>query len=129
MKKRLICLVLVVLFCLSFNATASAATDVGVITPRGAVNLTSDLTLVSGSTYRAWASATAFAPEDITVGFTLYKFYIASYVYVTSARASGYGTYFIAQKTLSLSPGVYKLYAWYVGETQNDAQIKYYYVP
>ena len=125
MKKRLICLTLVLLLCLSFSGTAFAATD-GEIVPRAAVGLSSGLTHVSGSTYRPWASATAFLPENVTVGFTLYKYVNGSYTYVTSGSASDHGTYVIARKTKTLSSGYYKLYAWYIGETQSGATNKYY---
>ena len=125
MKKRLICLTLILLLCLSFSGTAFAAEDVEVV-PLGAVGLSSGLTHVSGSTYRAWASATALLPENVTVGFTLYKFINGSYTYVTSGSASDYGTYVKAQRTLTLSSGSYKLYAWYVGATQSGSSNKYY---
>lgn len=125
MKRRLICLTLILLLCLSFTGTTFAATDEEIV-PRGAVGLSSGLTHVSGSTYRAWASATASLPENVTVGFTLYKFVNGSYTYVTSGSASDYGTYVKAQRTLTLSSGSYKLYAWYTGKTQSDGINKYY---
>ena len=125
MKKRLICLTLVLLLCLSFSGTAFAATDEEIV-PCSMVGLSSGLTHVSGSTYRAWAGATASLPENVTVGFTLYKYTNGSYTYVTSGRASTYGTYVKAQRTVTLSSGYYKLYAWYIGETQSDGINKYY---
>ncbi len=125
MKKRLICLTLVLLLCLSFTGTAFAATDEKIAT-RAMVGLSSGLTHVSGTTYRPWASATASLPENVTVGFTLYKYVNGSYTYVTSGSASDYGTYVIARRTVTLSPGYYKLYAWYIGETQSDGTNKYY---
>lgn len=125
MKRRLICLAMVLMFCLSFCGTAFAAADADIV-PCGAVGLSSGLTYVSGTTYKPWASATAALPENMTVGFTLYKMVDGSYTYVTSGSASTNGTYVIAQKTITLSPGSYKLYAWYTGETQSDGINKYY---
>ena len=125
MKRRLICLTLILLLCLSFSGTAFAATDEEIV-PRSMVGLSSGLTHVSGSTYRPWASATALLPENVTVGFTLYKYVNGSYRYVTSGRSSTNGTYVKAQRTLTLSSGSYKLYAWYIGETQSDGTNKYY---
>lgn len=123
MKRRFICFVVVFLLCLSFWGTAFAA---GEITPMAAVGLSSGLTHVSGSTYKPWASATAFLPEDVAVGFTLYRMVDGSYTYVTSGSADSNGTYVIAQKNITLSTGSYKLYAWYTGETQSGSSNKYY---
>ncbi|MGE5494654.1 MAG: hypothetical protein ACM3S4_05075 [Burkholderiales bacterium] len=125
MKRRFICLALVLMFCLSLSGTALAASDTGVA-PNAAVGLSSGLSHVSGTTYRVWASATALLPEDVTVGFTLYKLVNGTYTYVTSGSASAYGTYVIAQKNVTLSSGSYKLYAWYIGQTQSDGTNKYY---
>jgi len=96
------------------------------IAPNAAVGLSSGLTLVSGSTYRVWASATAFLPEDVTVGFTLYRVLNGLYIYVTSGSARKYGIYAKAERTVTLSPGSYRLYAWYIGETQSDGINAYY---
>lgn len=125
MKKRFICLVLILMLCLSFSGTAFAASDTEIM-PRAAVGLSSGLTHVSGSTYKPWASATAYLPEDVTVGFTLYKKVDGSYTYVTSGSASKDGTSVKAEKTVTLSSGSYKLYAWYRGETQSGGTNKYY---
>ena len=125
MKKHFICLALVLILCLSLGGTAFAAADTGIV-PLATVGLSSGLTHVSGSTYRPWASATTLLPEDITVGFTLYKLVDGSYTYVTSGSANTYGTYIKAQKTVTLSSGSYKLYAWYTGETQSGGTNKYY---
>lgn len=125
MKRRLICLTLILLLCLSFSGTAFATSE-GDIIPLGAVGLSSGLTHLSGSTYRPWVSATASLPENVKVGFTLYKYVNGSYTYVTSGSASNYGTYVIARRSVTLSSGYYKLYAWYIGETQSDGTNKYY---
>ncbi len=125
MKKRLMCFVLIVILCLSFSGTAIAAEKVEIV-PFGAVGLSSGLTNVSGNSYRAWASATAALPEDIKVGFTLYKIVNGSEVYVTSGSASANSTFVKAEKTVTLSSGSYKLYAWYIGKTQSDGVNKYY---
>jgi len=125
MKRRIICLTLIFILCLSFTGTAFAATE-GVIVPNGAVGFSSGLTQVSGSSYRPWASASPVLSEDVTVGFTLYKSVGGSWTYVTSGNSSGYGTLVKAQTTVTLSAGSYKLYAWYTGETQSDGVNKYY---
>lgn len=124
MKRRLLSLLLVLALCMSFSGTAFAA---GEITPMSAVGLSSGLSHASGTTYKPWASATALLPESVTVGFTLYKSVGGAYTYVTSGSASVVnGTYVIAQKTVTLGSGSYKLYAWYIGETQSGSTNKYY---
>lgn len=125
MKKRLVCLVLIVVLCLSFGGTALAAEKIEII-PYGAVGLSSGLTHVSGTSYRPWASATAVLPENITVGFTLYKIVNGSEVFVTSGSASANSTFVKSEKTVTLSSGSYKLYAWYIGQTQSDGVWKTY---
>jgi ABC-type sugar transport system substrate-binding protein len=125
MKKRFVCLVLVLIFCLLFSGTAFAA-KTGEVTPMSTVGLSSGLTHISGTSYRPWASATAALPEDVTVGFTLYKLVNGSYTSVTSGSASANGTYVLAKKTATLSSGSYKLYSWYIGETQSGSSNKYY---
>ena len=126
MKKRFLCFALVFLFCLSFGSTALAASQDEIV-PYGAIGLSSGLTHISGSTYKPWASGTAAIYEDFTVGFTLYKNVDGDYVYVTSASKSVVnGNFAKAEKTVTLSPGQYKLYAWYIGETQSDGVNKYY---
>jgi len=66
MKKCFCVLVLILIFCLFMSDTSVVATN-SEIAQNAAVGLSSGLTLVSGSTYRVWASATAFLPEDVTV--------------------------------------------------------------
>jgi len=125
MRKCFCVLVLILIFCLSVGYTSVVAKDAE-IAPNAAVGLSSGLTLVSGSTYRVWASATAFLPEDVTVGFTFYRIVNGSYIYVTSGSSRRYGTYVKAERTVILNPGSYRLYAWYIGETQSDGINKYY---
>lgn len=130
MKKRIISLTLALLMCLCVNGTVMAQTNanesLGTIGVKSVNGLFSDLSKINGYTnrYTAWASVTSGLAEQITVGFALYRIVNNMKIYITSASSNGYGTYFFASKTVTLSAGTYKLYAYYEGETQSDSSIK-----
>lgn len=122
MKKSLsICLVM--LMCLFICTTALAASERN-ITPQGIIGLSCGMPKVSGNQYNPWASATAGLPEQITVGFSLYRVAGGSEVYVTSASKSANSNYVEAEDYVTLSAGTYKMYSYYVGETKSDNSTK-----
>lgn len=128
MKKRLSCLVLVVMYMLAFSGHALAASG-NAIVPCGIVGLTSGLPKVAGTTntYEPWVGALAALPEDLRAGFELYRIENGEEVYITSKSVSEDNTTYIkAEQRVILSPGEYKLYAWYIGETQSDGEWKTY---
>lgn len=130
MKKRLLAFAMVLAICLSIAGTALAEPKLQlVITPRSAVVFSSGISHVSGSNYTVWASAGPVLPEQVTVGFSLYKVVGSVQSFITSDSASGYGYYVYADKTVSLSAGRYKLNAWYIGETESGSSAGYYNVP
>ena len=119
--KRTMAICLTLLICLSVCATAFAV-EQPPIQPKGVIGLSSGLPKVAGTTrqYNPWASAMAGLPEQISVGFTLYKMVNGEEVYITSASNSGYTSYVDAEDFVNLTPGTYRLYAYYVGETNSD---------
>ena len=65
-------------------------------------------------------------PEQLSVGFTLYKVVNGNEIYITSDSDGGYGNYFEAEAVVTLSKGTYKLYAYYRGETKSDGSVTTY---
>ena len=124
-KKTFVSLLLMAVICLSCIMPALAAENT---TTRGAVAFSSGMPRVAGTSnrYNPYAIASAGLPEQITVGFTLYKIVNGEQIYVTSATDSGYGNYFEAEALVTLSSGTYKLYAHYQGETTSDTKVTTY---
>jgi hypothetical protein len=124
MEKSILCIMLAILISLSSIGMAFATEHKGV-EPQGMVAFSSGLTK-EDSSYTAWANATTTLPEDLLVGFTLYRVVNGSEVYVTSGSKSIHGTYARAEKFVYLTPGTYKLYSYYRGNTQSDSNVKTY---
>ena len=76
--------------------------------------------------YNPYAIASVGLPEQLSVGFTLYKVVNGNEIYITSDSDGGYGNYFEAEAVVTLSKGTYKLYAYYRGETKSDGSVKTY---
>ena len=115
------------MMCLAICAPAMADATT-VVQPRGIIGLSSGLPKVSGTAnqYNPWAGARAGLPEQISVGFTLYKVVNGQEIYVTSASNTDRAIYVEAEDFVNLSSGTYKLYAYYTGETQNDSNVTTY---
>lgn len=124
-KKTIISLCLIAVVCLACFAPALAA---GNNVTRGTVAFSSGMPKVAGTTnqYNPYAIASVGLPEQISVGFTLYKVVNGKDVYVTSGSDGGYGNYFEAEAVVTLSNGTYKLYAYYTGETNSDGSTTTY---
>lgn len=130
MKKFLVICV-AALMCLSFCGTVLAAGYAvagNAVEPRGIISLSSGMPKVTGTAnkYNPWAGASAGMPEQITVGFTLYKVVNGREEYVTSNSNSGHSSYVEAESYVNLSSGTYKLYAYYTGETKSDDKVTTY---
>lgn len=84
--KKILSVCLAVMMCLAICAPAMADATT-VVQPRGIIGLSSGLPKVPGTTnqYNPWAGARAGLPEQISVGFTLYKVVNGQEIYVTSA--------------------------------------------
>ena len=124
MKKHAICIILVLLISILSIGMTFAIEHKGV-EPQGMVAFSSGLTK-EDSSYTAWVNAMTTLPEDLLVGFTLYRVVNGSEVYVTSGSKSIHGTYARAEKFVYLTPGTYKLYSYYRGNTQSDSNVKTY---
>ena len=124
-KKTIISLCLIAVICFACFAPALAA---GNNATRGIVTFSSGMPKVAGTTnqYNPYAIASVGLPEQLSVGFTLYKIVNGNEVYVTSDSDGGHGNYFEAEALVNLSSGTYKLYAYYRGETKSDGSIKTY---
>lgn len=124
-KKTIISLCLIAVICFACFAPALAA---GNNATRGIVTFSSGMPKVAGTTnqYNPYAIASVGLPEQLSVGFTLYKIVNGNEVYVTSDSDGGHGYYFEAEALVNLSSGTYKLYAYYRGETKSDGSVKTY---
>lgn len=124
-KKTIISLCLIAVICFACFAPALAA---GNNATRGIVTFSSGMPKVAGTTnqYNPYAIASVGLPEQLSVGFTLYKIVNGNEVYVTSDSDGGHGNYFEAETLVNLSSGTYKLYAYYRGETKSDGSVKTY---
>ena len=123
--KKLLVICLAAMICISCLTPALALDNDDVVYPRGGVALSSDMPKVTG-TSNPYAVARPGRPEQVSVGFTLYKVVNGSEVYVTSASNSGKSTYVRAEDFVNLSSGTYKLYAYYQGETVSDGSVTTY---
>lgn len=130
MKKRIISLILVLMMCLCMGGATLAQTNVvnGNVGIQGVVSLSSGLTKISGSTYDVWAIARVGLPEQLMVGFALFRVVNNTEVYISSANNSGYGYMIGASDTVTLTAGTYRLYAYFEGETQSNGTTKTYYI-
>ena len=126
--KKLLVICLAAMIGLSCLTPALALDNDDVVYPRGGVALSSDMPKVTGTSnqYNPYAVARPGRPEQVSVGFTLYKVVNGSEVYVTSASNSGKSTYVRAEDFVNLSSGTYKLYAYYQGETVSDGSVTTY---
>ena len=124
-KKTIISLCLIAVICFACFAPTLAA---GNNATRGIVTFSSGMPKVAGTTnqYNPYAIASVGLPEQLSVGFTLYKIVNGNEVYVTSDSDGGHGNYFEAEALVNLSSGTYKLYAYYRGETKSDGSVKTY---
>ena len=124
-KKTIISLCLIAVICFSCFMPALAA---GNNATRGTVAFSSGMPKVAGTTnqYNPYAIASVGLPEQISVGFTLYKIVNGNEVYITSDSDSGHGNFFEAEAIVNLSSGTYKLYAYYQGETNSDGSVTTY---
>ena len=124
-KKTIISRCLIAVICFACFAPALAA---GNNATRGIVTFSSGMPKVAGTTnqYNPYAIASVGLPEQLSVGFTLYKIVNGNEVYVTSDSDGGHGNYFEAEALVNLSSGTYKLYAYYRGETKSDGSVKTY---
>ena len=109
--KKLLVICLAAMICISCLTPALALDNDDVVYPRGGVALSSDMPKVTGTSnqYNPYAVARPGRPEQVSVGFTLYKVVNGSEVYVTSASNSGKSTYVRAEDFVNLSSGTYKL--------------------
>lgn len=122
-KQAKIMLVLAVILALMPMGSAFAAEQT--VTPNGLVALSSGLTHVSASTYRAWASAQSILSDNLTISFTLYKKNGSTLTYITSNAASVTdGTNVETNRTVILNAGTYELDSKYTGNTQSDSDVK-----
>ena len=124
-KKTIISLCLIAVVCFACFAQALAA---GNNVTRGTVAFSSGMPKVAGTTnqYNPSAIARVGLPEQISVGFTLYKVVNGTEIYITSDSDGGHGNFFEAEAVVTLSKGTYKLYAYYRGETNHDGSVKTY---
>jgi hypothetical protein len=131
MKKRVISLALVLLLCCGVTGNVIAQTNENItlssdVSTRGVVTFSCGLRNISGTTYRVWAGARVGLPEQLCVGFALYRVVNNTEIYITSGNNSGYGYYVEASDTVSLTAGTYRLYAYFEGETQTGSVVKTY---
>ncbi|HWS28654.1 MAG TPA: hypothetical protein VN512_00935 [Clostridia bacterium] len=124
MKKRLFALVMVLAICLSMAGASLAAEPGSGITPYGLVLFSSGITQISGHNYKIWAIACPSIGDSVTVSFDLYKVVAGVEFYITSQSAYGSTSSVEAAEYRTLSPGTYKLYAWYYGTTESDSTVK-----
>ena len=88
--KKLLVICLATMICISCFAPALALDNDDVVYPNGTVLFSSNMPKVSGTTnqYNPYALARPGIPEQVSVGFTLYKVVNGDEIYVTSASNS-----------------------------------------
>jgi hypothetical protein len=130
MKKRIATLFLALLLMLSISGNTLALTadpvDDGTVSIMSAVTISCGLTLVSGSSYRPWATATTGTSDTITASFKLYRVVGSTLTLVTSGSNSTTGTSVTASKTVTLSAGSYRIVATGTSSTATATQTKNY---
>jgi hypothetical protein len=128
--KKLLVICLATMICISCFAPALALDNDDVVYPNGTVLFSSNMPKVSGTTnqYNPYALARPGIPEQVSVGFTLYKVVNGDEIYVTSASNSSHSNYVKAEDFVNLSSGTYKLYAYYQGETTSDGSVTTYHI-
>ena len=96
-KKTIISLCLIAVVCFACFAPALALQD-NRITPCAIVTFSSGMPKVAGTTnkYNPYAIASVGLPEQISVGFTLYKVVNGTEIYITSDSDGGHGNFFEA---------------------------------
>ena len=126
MKKALL-FSLALLLCFSAYAPALATADEDAA-PYGIVSFSYGMPKDSGTTnqYNPYATARPALPEQITVGFVLFKIVNGTADYVTSATNSDYGTYITVEDFVNLSSGEYKLHAYYKNSETTRTSDSYY---
>lgn len=128
-KKRMICLLLALVICLTTVGSTMALGNKMNTTAqqtRGAISLSYGLTNLGNGTYRPWATIETLSTESLSVSFTLYRIVNGARQYVTSGSATGSGTELTASKTVTLSSGTYLLVASGSGNTTTGSGSRYY---
>lgn len=128
-KKRMICLLLTLVICLTTAGSTMALgnkMDTTAQQTRGAVDLSYGLTNLGNGKYRPWATIETLSTESLSVSFTLYRIVNGARQYVTSSRASGSGTEKTASKAVTLSSGTYLVVASGSGNTTSGSGSRYY---
>ena len=105
-KKTIISLCLIAVVCFACFAPALALQD-NRITPCAIVTFSSGMPKVAGTTnkYNPYAIASVGLPEQLSVGFTLYKVVNGNEIYITSDSDGGHGNFFEAEAVVTLSKG------------------------
>lgn len=128
-KKRMICLLLVLVICLTTVGSTLALgnkMDTTAQQTRAAIGLSYGLTNLGNGQYRPWATVETLSVESLSVSFTLYRIVNGTQQYVTSGSATGSGTEITASKTVTLSSGTYLIVASGSGNTTSGSGSRYY---
>lgn len=128
-KKRMICLLLVLVICLTTVGSTLALgnkMDTTAQQTRAAIGLSYGLTNLGNGQYRPWATVETLSVESLSVSFTLYRIVNGTQQYVTSGSATGSGTEITASKTVILSSGTYLIVASGSGNTTSGSGSRYY---
>ena len=109
--KKLLVICLAAMICISCFTPALALDNDDVVYPNGTVLFSSNMPKVSGTTnqYNPYALARPGIPEQVSVGFTLYKVVNGDEIYVTSASNSSHSNYVKAEDFVNLSSGTYTI--------------------
>ena len=130
MKRKLVCLVIVMVICLGAIgqtfALASDNSEVIAPEPRGAITLYPGLDSLGGGRYRARATIETGAVESLSVSFTLYKVVGGVEQYITGKSESANTDDLTASRTVALSSGTYHMYYSGSGNTVSDNADRYY---
>ena len=106
MKKKVLCIVLVLLMCLSATVPAYADNEVETPPDRANVTATFGLKNISGSTYKMWAKINNALGISVYAKLTLYN---VSYTEIASVSTTSTNTIINLSQNVNLSSGTYHL--------------------
>lgn len=106
MKKKVLCIVLVLLMCLSATVPAYAEDSAEIQPERALITAAFGLKQISGSTYKMWAKINNPMGVFVYAKLTLYNI---SYSSIASISTSSTNTIISLSKNVTLSSGTYHL--------------------
>jgi hypothetical protein len=124
MKRRLIATFLLIV-CLAFTGSTLALAPDPIakidISPMSTLTANCGLNSNGGSSYTAWASASSYVSETLTINVKLYRVVGTTLTLITSGSNTVTGTYAYVSRNATLSAGSYRVVATATGSISSSA--------